>query len=114
MNTKLTRTVGAVAFLALASINAHATPFRLMGEVADTGAATAGNESAIYTYDSYADMLSGNYSSWSYTGFDWNGAYSTVGLAYEPEPSEVPEPTPLVLLGLGLAGLGILRRKRIG
>ena len=56
--------------------------YRLMGEKA-TGTATAGNESAIFTYDTFSDLVSNNYSSQSFTQINWSGTYSTVGLAYD-------------------------------
>lgn len=55
--------------------------YRLLGEV-DT-AASAGAESAIYTYDTYADLVNGNWSSWSWTQLDWDPKYHTVGLEYD-------------------------------
>ncbi|MEZ6070501.1 MAG: PEP-CTERM sorting domain-containing protein [Pirellulales bacterium] len=56
--------------------------YRLMGEQ-DTATHTAGNESVIYTYNTYADLLANNWSSSSVTQIDWNGTYSTVGLDYD-------------------------------
>ena len=55
--------------------------YRLLGET--NTAASAGTESAIYTYDSYADLVNNNWSSWSWTQIDWDPKYHTVGLEYD-------------------------------
>ena len=67
---------------AVFGINASAAQFRLMGEM-DTGTGGAGNESYIYSYDTFEDLLANNYSSYSATQIDWSSTYSTAGLAYD-------------------------------
>lgn len=51
------------------------------------------------------------------TGFPvaeaWVNWSSLITVAYTYEPSSVPEPSPLILLCIGLAGLGIFRRKQV-
>ena len=56
--------------------------YRLMGEQ-DTGTHSAGNESYIYTYDTFADLLANNWSSFAPTQIDWSSVYSTAGLSYD-------------------------------
>ena len=45
------------------------------------------------------------------TGADWNGM-SNIAVAYRGTTTRVPEPTTLALLGLGLIGLTVVRRRR--
>ena len=95
---------------AVFGINASAAQFRLMGEM-DTGTGGAGNESYIYSYDTFEDLLANNYSSYSATQIDWSSTYSTAGLAYELTP--VPVPAAMWLFGSGFLGLvGVARRKK--
>ena len=84
---------------AVFGINASAAQFRLMGEM-DTGTGGAGNESYIYSYDTFEDLLANNYSSYSATQIDWSSTYSTAGLAYEL----TPVPVPRAGLGRGVRG----------
>jgi hypothetical protein len=46
------------------------------------------------------------------TGADWNGM-SNIAVAYRGTTTRVPEPTTLALLGLGLIGLTIVRRRAV-
>ena len=78
--------------------------YRLFGEQSTT--ASAGNESVIFTYDTFADFLSNNASSSSFTQRDLLSTYHTAGYTYEP----VPEPATMAALGLGVAAM-IRRRK---
>lgn len=78
--------------------------YRLFGETSTT--AGAGVESYVYTYDSYSDLLSNNWSGWSATQLDWNSDYHTAGYTYQA----VPEPATMATLGLG--ALAVLRRRK--
>jgi hypothetical protein len=42
---------------------------------------------------------------------DWDGRWESGALTIRVENQSVPEPGTLALLGLGLAGLGLSRRK---
>lgn len=55
--------------------------YRLFGERSTS--AGAGEESVIYTYDTYADLVAGNYSSWNYTQFNWSSGWRTVGFEFD-------------------------------
>ncbi len=81
--------------------------YRLMGEQ-DTGTGSAGDESFIYNYDTYADLLANNWSGFSATQIDWASNYATAGLAYE----SVPEPSIIALFATGLFGIGFARLRK--
>ena len=49
----------------------------------------------------------------AYDGFSWAWNDNVLMLSYK-DPSAVPEPATLAMLGLGLAGLGLARRRRQG
>lgn len=45
--------------------------------------------------------------------FSWSGSVNNIQLNYSAANTSVPEPASLVLLGLGLAGIGLSRKKKI-
>ncbi len=46
------------------------------------------------------------------SGFTLNGGGGDISFTATPNPSPVPEPASMALLGAGLAGIGLLRRRR--
>ena len=99
----------------LTSAPASAVPFQLLLE-RDTDA-DAGAEVFLVTYDSFADLLSNDFSASSFSQLNINSNFSAGGLAaVVPEgvdPVTVPEPTTLAIFGLGLAGLCFARRRKV-
>lgn len=55
--------------------------YRVFGEK-DTSS-TSGPESVIYTYDTYYDLINGNYSGWSNTQLNWSSEFRTVAFEYD-------------------------------
>ena len=93
----------------LSSVPASAVPLQLLLE-RDTDA-DAGSEVFLVTYDSYADLLSNDFSASSFSQLNINANFSAGGLAATVPP--VPIPPALWLFGSGLIGLaGIARRKK--
>jgi PEP-CTERM motif len=75
--------------------------------------AAGGSEIFLATFGSFADLLSANLSSASFSQLDINPNFSVGGFSFEPDAStSVPEPGTIALLGLGLAGLATLRRRK--
>jgi len=86
---------------------------------ADTDTTT--NEVVVNSFNSFNDLINYNYQSsivdvdissgYSSTGF--NALYSTVPPpTLPPPPTSVPEPGTIALLGIGLIGIGLTRRRR--
>jgi hypothetical protein len=112
---------GALLLLLVGSLSAVQTPSSLMrmSDLANqSGALTPSeNNAEDYLSESTAPMSirsGGNYdfnSKISHKLKIDGGRYAS-DADHIPIPSSVPEPTTLILIGLGLAGAGILRRKK--
>ena len=94
-------------FLLLA-IQAQATPIQLLLE-SDANAA-GGNEIFLATYDTYTDLIDSNLSSGTFSQINVGSNFSVGGYTYEVV--SVPAPGTFALLGIGLAGMGLARRRR--
>ncbi len=105
-----------LAMTANAQLTTFSTGFTSAYRVDNT---TIKNLNAFYDYDANEygwDVATGSFGFHStyYTGFDnyWSDGTGTISDS-EPcptKPSAVPEPTTLVLIGLGLAGIGIRKK----
>jgi hypothetical protein len=104
----------------LACKHAGALPFQVMFET--DANASGGSELAFNTYPTFTDLLQGTNGTSQFSTIDVSAPFSTTGLLYEPDSNTgsgtgtgsgtVSEPTPIALLGLGLAGIGFLRRMK--
>jgi hypothetical protein len=78
--------------------------------------AGAGSEVFLVTYDSFADLLSNDFSASSFSQLNINANFSVGGLVAEVppgvEPLPIPEPATFAVFGFGLAGLRLTRRCR--
>ena len=72
----------------------------------------AGDEVYLLTYNSFADLLSDNQAAGSFSQLNINSNFSAGGLVAEVQPAAVPEPPTLAILGFGLVGVGLMRRRR--
>ena len=94
----------------LLSVPASAVPFQtLLERDTDSG---AGDEVYLLTYNSFADLLSDNQAAGSFSQLNINSNFSAGGLVAEVQPAAVPEPPTLAILGFGLVGVGLMRRRR--
>lgn len=92
---------------------AAAAAYRLIVE--SNADAAAGAEVYAVTYNTFADFLNsppGGPGGGGYSGVNISPDFSIAGLAFEPSAPTIPEPTTVLLIGIGLAGLGVSRPKR--
>ena len=72
----------------------------------------SGDELAFLTFDSFADIISGNVSSQQFSAIDVNGTFNSTGIVFEPAGQPVPEPATIILFVTGLGGLAGFGRKK--
>ena len=90
---------------------AFAQPFGLMFERDND---VASNELGFNTYATYADILTANATSSTFSNINVNAPFSTTGIYFvgdDQGDQQVPGPTPILLMSPVLAGL-VFRRVR--
>ena len=96
--------------------SSHAMNFQVQLESEADLPPGSGKELLYATYNSFADLVTFNQASSTFSPVDIIGTYSTTGLAFDGNKGGnggvIPEPSTMLLFGTGLAGLAAWRWKR--